>query len=287
MKSLPKPVDENGVEWDAEAVFLRCVTRVRNAERKQRLESIAPLIGEAAEEFDSKAAVQLLHRIPQTAKVAGTVSNKEMVKTYDDRFVPEKSPGREIYDRIKIAPPNSRCPLCVAGSIRTLDHHLPKTKYSELTVTPNNLVPSCERCQSLKKSMAPSSKRTQTFHPYFDNFNDKIWLVAVVVESTPAAFLFSTARPVGWSQLKANRAAHHFDLLELAELYSDLAADECSGMKKALRGLFRDGGREAVRARLLEGEDSWREGFRNHWKAAFYAAAAASDWFCDGGFDRT
>ena len=76
MKKLTPPND------DAIVVFEACIDRVRDADLKRRLQSCSEEIGEAAEEFNQKAALAELHTIEAKDNVANAVSVDEMKKVY-------------------------------------------------------------------------------------------------------------------------------------------------------------------------------------------------------------
>lgn len=64
------------------------------------------------------------------------------------------------------------CPACgEAGAPNTLDHYLPKGKYPHFCVTPYNLFPMCDACQTNKKEKTGDAANPRFFlHPYFDVF---------------------------------------------------------------------------------------------------------------------
>lgn len=66
----------------------------------------------------------------------------------------------------------SLCPACgEAGAPNTLDHYLPKGKYPHFCVTPLNLFPMCDACQTNKKEKTSDATDPRFFlHPYFDVF---------------------------------------------------------------------------------------------------------------------
>lgn len=66
------------------------------------------------------------------------------------------------------------CPSCgEAGSPNTLDHYLPKSKFPHFSVTPANLFPMCDACQTNKADLIGDETDPKFFlHPYFDNFMD-------------------------------------------------------------------------------------------------------------------
>jgi hypothetical protein len=193
-------------------------------------------------------------------------------------------PGRPIYEKIFNAPMHLRCPLCNVGTVKTLDHHLPKAKYPSLAVTPNNLVPSCTWCQGEKKTDSPATVGEQTIHPYYDDFESEVWLHAEVVQSAPAAFRYFVKPPVAWVGIIEQRLNFHLVTFNLLFLYSTNAGSELSGIRARLDRLLKAGGSQAVRGHLMEEAESREDEFKNSWKAAMYRAAASSDWFCNGGF---
>jgi hypothetical protein len=216
------------------------------------------------------------------------VTTDELKHLYTYRMVNDNQPGREIYDRLKSSS-GDKCPLCGVNTVKTLDHHLPKAKYPILSVTPNNLVPSCRDCQSAKKTGYPTTAEEQTLHPYYDNIDNVIWLTAVVNHETPATFTFDVTAPGAWSQILTDRVRYHMTSFELPRLFAVNAASELAGIRPALTNLFNAGCMDVVRAELQSRADSWRQGGiqtgrLNSWQLAMYQAAAASDWFCNGGF---
>lgn len=283
MKFLHPPMDENHQPFDAGDVFETCVSMVRNASLKRHLQSIRAEVQNEAADYDIKAASgQLYFKIPHSQ--VGAVSGDEMIKVYTQRMVPKKSRGRPTYDRIMSAPEHRKCPLCGIGTVNTLDHYLPKTRFPVFSVTPNNLVPVCEWCQGEKSEYYPTANGSQLLHPYFDDLDNDIWLVAVVIIGIPAGFRYYAAPPAYWSQSVKDRVIAHLKELNLPVLFSSNAGSRLAEIRGRLTKLHQKGGLNAVRTHLLEELDSIAATHKNSWAAAMYRAAIDSDWFCDGGF---
>lgn len=92
--------------------------------------------------------------------VVKSLSNSDAVKLYVGAFTSHvrKSFFQDYLD--------SPCPIC--GNYyenRTLDHVLPKSRYTQYTVTPINLVPMCLNCNKAKGTSRIS------FHPYFQDLS--------------------------------------------------------------------------------------------------------------------
>lgn len=203
MRKLPKPLDENGVPFVPEEVFDLCISKIRNADLKTRLEGIRHHIKKSAANYDVAAQLAGLYQVPRESHI-GAVDAEEMIGIYTKRMAKAGRPGRPVYDRIINSPKNWRCPLCDLGTVNTLDHHLPKARYPIFSVTPNNLIPSCLWCQGAKKESSPENAGDQTIHPYFDDFESTVWLGTKVVESVPAAFHFFVRTPAHWDGVICN-----------------------------------------------------------------------------------
>jgi hypothetical protein len=283
MKYLPPPTDENGDPYDSGSVFDLCISRIRDDSKKQRLSNIAPIVKDAGIEYDKKAYSRTFYQELSHVSV-GDVAKDEIVKVYKEQMVPKQSKGRPIYDRILMSPAHGKCPFCGIGTVNTLDHYLPKTHFPIFSVTPNNLVPACQWCQREKKEHYPTSEGSQVFHPYFDNYDDEIWLIAEVVKGVPAVFRYSVILPENYPQSFLERANTHLEKLKLRELYSSNAGSELADIRYRLLKLYAVGGKLGVGNHLYEELESAETNHKNSWRSAMYRAAYSSDWFCNGGF---
>lgn len=279
MIKLDRPVQ------NAKDVFTTCISRVRDAQLKARLEGVTQAVIDASAEFDDAATHTRLHQIAAQNLVGGVITQSEMEAVYTQRMVRKGAPGRDIYDSLFTSAPQGKCPLCGHRTVSTLDHHLPKAHYPALAVAPLNLVPACSDCNKSKLAGIPANANEETLHPYFDDIDGDRWLVAEVVHTHPAALRFSVEAPVHWSPVLATRVAWHFQVLGLGRLYSAEAADELLNIRHQLHSLHASGGAALVQVELQERAESCQEARRNGWRAATYEAFANSDWFCDGGFE--
>lgn len=287
MRKLAKPVERS------EDVFINCISNMHEGDPKNRLTSCKDLIIAASKEFDIKVATQELHTIDKifvtketkdTKLVGGLVTVEELKDVYTNKFVPEISLGRELYNKLKSKPKYGTCPLCSHRKVKQLDHHLPKANYPLLCLTPTNLVPSCTDCNDIKDNICPTKAEEETIHPYFDDIENEEWLFADVIHSTPAVLTFKVVKPIGWSELLFKRVTFHFNTLELNSLYSTEAASLLPKIKGNLEQRFLDEGAIGVKRWLLENADSYSKENPNSWEVATFRATANDDWYCDGGF---
>ena len=284
MRSLPLPKDENEHVYNAGDVFKICVSRVRASAKRNRLLSACTLVETEADDYDAKARKMDLWKKKKHTKV-GAVSCGDMVSVYSDRMVKKSGKGRRIYDQIRLASEHGRCPLCGIGAVTSLDHYLPKAHFPVFAVAPNNLIPVCSLCQMNKADYYAKHKEGQLLHPYFDRVYEETWLIAEVVECAPIVFRYSAAPPTHWDASTKARVKEHVTRLRLDSLFAQNAGSRLAEIRHRLKCLYDKGGTgRAVREHLEEELKSIEADCKNSWTAAMYRAAAASSWFCDGGF---
>jgi len=267
-----------------EDTFATCISKVASVNLKARLNAVADAIAEASDEYDAAAEGAELYTIAPTDGINNEVTTAEMVKVYDQRMVPEKSPGRDIYNSIFALAKHGRCPFCGHRAVMTLDHVLAKTRYPTFAVTPNNLVPCCTDCNKAKSNALCAAPADQYLHPYYDAIEDDLWLRGEVIETEPAVVQFRVEPNQDWTDLTTERVQNHFTRLGLAKLYRSQAADELNNVQYQVAKLHAKSGKTAVRAFLVEAHASRLQARTNSWQTAFYEALSASDWYCDGGF---
>ena len=133
MRKLNAPGDS------VQDVFSTCIESYRDAALKNRLRSIVPVLSDEASRFEDCVLTSKTHTIPTADNVGGVVSKAEMLDIYESKFV--KGTGRPYYDKYMSLPTNGKCPFCGIGTVSTLDHYLPKSKYPALATTPKNMIP--------------------------------------------------------------------------------------------------------------------------------------------------
>jgi hypothetical protein len=202
---------------------------------------------------------------------------------YKDQMSARGGAARAYYDLIRNSAPNGKCPLCGVGIVRTLDHHLPKSKYPDLSVCPYNLVPSCDFCQAGKLAKHPTTAGEQTLHPYYDDFGAEQWIFATLSTVGNPVLQFHVAAPLGWPPVDKQRVQRHFEVLKLALVYTSNANDDLSMMRGQLAGLAAAGGAAAVQAHLAGERDRWVNRL-NSWQHVAYQTLATDAWFSGGGY---
>lgn len=267
---------------DAGTLLAICISGVQDAVAVARLNGAMPAMLATAASYETSAMAAALHTIPQSATV-GAASAKDMIDLYKDQMVAPKGPARAYYDLIRNGSPHSKCPLCGVGIVRTLDHHLPKSKYPDLSVCPRNLVPACDFCQTGKLAKHPANAGEQTLHPYYDDFNNEQWIIGSVNRIDNPVIQFAAAPPAAWPAIDKQRVQRHFDIVRLATLYTSNANDDLSTMRDQLIGLAARGGPVAVFDHLDGERIRWLSRL-NSWQHVTYQTLSSDPWFVNGGY---
>lgn len=277
MRTLPPPTDTQA------DVFALCLGATTDPDLHSRLAAVAAHLATAAAAYQANAAAASLHLIPRVPSV-GAVTKPELTNLYEGHLSKTKGAARAVYDRIRNAAPNNRCPLCGVGVVAHCDHHLPKSRYPDLSILPINLVPACHFCNYKKREKYPASANQQTFHPYFDqHLLADGWIRATLSPGPPPVLVFDTDPPASWGTLDRDRVRRHFEACGLAITFTTNANDEMPIIRDRLSLQATNGGVAAVQ-QFLEEERQLHSTRPNSWQYATYRALAADAWFINGGY---
>lgn len=234
-------------------------------------------------EYKKRAAARTLYEYAESTET-GSLTVAEMSDLYANTLVKKTGPIRYIYNYIKSMAPSAICPLCNHRDISTLDHYLAKAYHPSFSLTPVNLVPACKSCNSDTLARRPKQMAEQTLHPYFDDVDNKDWLVARVMESAPPAIVFEVNPGLDFNDPANAILKSHFEVFNLETLYSSAAANMASSMYADLNRNLTNGGTVFVVSELRRAARNAREPVRNSWQGAMLDAMANSAWFSAGGF---
>src|SRR5258705_955724 len=191
-----------------------------------------------------------------------------------------------LLKRISVA----RCPFCGISESSTLDHYLPKERYSEFSILPENLVPSCSVCNTRKRDrILDAGTQVRMFlHPCYDVIPD-IAFLSVRARMAEDALIISyrLSRPAGMSLPTFRHLRSHFNELDLADRYRRMGLEHLGNQYPAFRRAYGSGvdaGRVAGKVAEMA-EDLEEVAGPNFWLAKLYRALAQNADFCDGGFE--
>ena len=267
----------NKPDYEQDKIVNDCTSNMRSGNRLNNILASKCTIKQKSLNYDELAIDGDLSSISIHEFVSGGAAKEDMVWLYDSKFV--KDGGRKYYDKIMLLPKNGICPLCGKRTVSTLDHYLPKTQYPTYAVTPFNLVAACSDCNKAKSDKIIKSREEETIHPYYDDFNDAIWIKANLIEEFPIGFNFAVYKPDLWTDEKFKRAQNHFNTFHLNVLYSSHASEIFAPYKIQLKRLYARKGDIALKEDLEDRMESNKEIRLNSWEAALYKALLNSKWF--------
>ena len=266
MRKLVKP------QTDFLGLYDKCVSSIKDSQKQDFLKSLSEQIVSSSESYDSKAEASELYSLtPEPLN-----GKEDLKRLYKEKLVRQKSPGRDVYDQLFLLA-NNKCPFCSQGVAYTLDHFLPKGRFPEFSIYPNNLVPCCRDCNSAKGEYYSNLKQEQLIHPYYDDVGCDVWLKAEVKPRDGAISIdFSIAR-IPQSEIHS-RIEKQFNMLRLAFLYSARAAEELSDQKYRFDQLY-EVSPDELKQYLEDQFKSCEQSDKNSWKTAMYRALKGDEHF--------
>lgn len=258
-----------------------CIDNMDDLDRKTRLTNCKLDIINYSQHYAETAEERTLSsEVAPESDSIGELKKDDMVFLYEARLVKSKK-GRFYYDKIKANAPNEICPFCGYYDVDTLDHYLPKALFFQYSVTKENLVPACIKCNKNKRTEVPEDRAQEIIHPYYDDFDDEVWLVADINidAGEPFGFSFYVFKPDSWSEEKYQRAENHLKVFKLKRLFRLVSAAAISKELKSFAKLY---GRihdfDIVRDHVEDLCNVERDENRNSWKAAMYQCLHDSEW---------
>lgn len=275
--------------------------------KKTMLEKFCKAVEVSAELYDRSVPDHAFQEPAIPPEVSSEECRKTLQKVYEEKFTPINTPGRSYYEKIRRTKECGKCPIC-GGScgITHLDHYLPKSSYPTLCVHPNNLIPICDSCNTIKGAKENQEEMGLPIHLYFDRLPQKAYTSeeGYYTESYLFADLDSAFRPVfgikipdDWDPKWQERLKAHMKMYDLDKRYRACVFAEygtiLSAWKKEIeesikrRAQKKNTTPEKINAKLFP----WRRkilriealksviqgnrvtiGDRNSWKYAFYCA---------------
>lgn len=99
------------------------------------------------------------------------VVKKQLNGLYDSATVDNE---RSYIKEFRKSQRAKKCPYCLKGNCKTLDHYFDKASYPELSLNVWNLAPSCGDCNYAKLSEKIVSSDQRFLHPLFDDYYQDI-----------------------------------------------------------------------------------------------------------------
>ncbi|CAB5713812.1 Uncharacterised protein [Aeromonas hydrophila] len=276
----------NNPNYDFEEAIDECIYGiVGNDELRYKVINNKPALIDFGNQYSKVAGIGKLYSIApintdveNDPNVIDTLKKSDLVKLYDQYFVPENKAARKIYDSL-LNSAQEKCPFCGGiGTPRNLDHFLPKAHFPQFSVLPYNLVPSCRDCNMDGKAQSFAIKPDeQIIQPYVDNprFFIEQWIYceySIEDNDEIGVFNYFTNPPEIWDPIDKNRVIKHFCDFNLAKRYSTKAAEQLGIIRMQIRKMQESHlPSDAIINILLQpGVDA--APFPNHWQKSMYQA---------------
>jgi hypothetical protein len=269
-------------EFTFEQVLEACSAGITgNAELLQKVKHCSAELLAQAPLYLNAASTGKLHLITAIFSatdphVVKTLKMSDLIKLYEQYFVPNEKPARQIYNAI-LNSAKERCPFCGGlGTPRTLDHFLPKARFPQFSVLPLNLVPSCRDCNLDEKGNTFAKEPCdQIIQPYADcdRFFSDQWIFATYISSDtdePGSFEYFANPPNEWPDVDRKRANKHFRDFGLAKRYATKAAESLGMVLSQISRLQKKGMDNATINEVLLQPGIDKALFVNHWQRIMY-----------------
>lgn len=163
-------------------------------------------------------------------------NKNHLLDLYNSRLSKAGTTARKYYDLLKSYSVDNKCALCHISDANSLDHFLPKELFPSLTISPNNLIPSCDKCNRKKLEYFTKQKNAQLIHPRFEKYYNTFWLLAHFDERQNRIVVLPNKNIYHKESTEYHRVLKHISRLDIAAAY------ETNAMRKV---------REIVRATII------------------------------------
>ncbi|MEI8644086.1 hypothetical protein P4S60_00190 [Pseudoalteromonas sp. Hal040] len=211
------------------------------------------------------------------------LTKNELVDLYKNYFSKKGTRARAVYDKIFISS-KEQCSMCLVGTVSSLDHYLPKSRYPALSIEPLNLIPACNDCNRGKGTSVFSKKEDHFLHPYFseEKFYNENWLCAEVIEEVPVRLRYYVNPPRSWSVDDIALIEEHFHSFKLAVKFSTFVSSHLltavDNVDRAINKYKRTP--KGIKEDFLESAKSRPN--KNSPVRVMFEALSRSHWFCSG-----
>lgn len=177
----------------------------------------------------------------------------------------------------------AKCPYCGINSHGSFDHYLPKESYPEYAVLANNLVPSCEKCNSLKgEKWLDQNEKRLFINYYYDPIPKEKYLFAYLsfdISSSTPTVTYKVENRESINSDIYNIIENQYGKLHLCERFEFIANEEISTLYNGMQRNKNLG--IEVHKQLLDSEIKLRteERGKNNWHVALLEAAYQSHEF--------
>lgn len=161
------------------------------------------------------------------------------------------------------------CPFCTINNSNTLDHLIPKTEFPEYSDNPQNLMPCCSECNSLKSTTWRLGNERKYLNLYLDSLPSKQYLfIELIIEDNTIKAFFNIENRENIENKLFNRILNHYTRFNLCEQFSQNSYNVISELKyliSSFNGLLQD---DIIKDIIYKSAAKERDQYGwNYWKA--------------------
>jgi 5-methylcytosine-specific restriction endonuclease McrA len=176
------------------------------------------------------------------------------------------------------------CAYCLYHTVSTVDHYIPKDEYPVFCVMPDNLLPCCASCNSIKKEHWRFNGSRLFIHFYHDQIPNLSFMTGTLaITNGLPAIVYQLTQPAGMSVENFNLLSSHFERLKLLELYKRGINVVIAEIKKSVnnaRSVYPGLSAAQISHVLLASSEASRVRFGlNYWQAIATDLLASSEEF--------
>lgn len=210
------------------------------------------------------------------------IHKKSLLHTYSS----STKPLRDLKEALESSIAAARCPFCQISESSTLDHYLPKERYPEFSVLPQNLIPCCSNCNTHKRALILDKNTNIRFfiHPYYDVIpNINFIKLHISFINNKLTLSYSVYNNGNLTAAQYSHLKNHFDKLNLAERFRKASLVELAGMYDSISRFARLG---AIRlsSELLKESIKYSAWGVNYWRNLLFHELANNQIFINGGY---
>lgn len=264
----------NPYSGDAFSLFEEAVDRKANGDSKNRLIEAKATIKAYYDEFDSHFKNNTLQSIPP----------KRVKKPLKDDLCSMYSFDAALVKKVKVwlkenNPPTvfGVCQQCGIVSFNTMDHILPRTRYSEYAVHPKNLIPCCSDCNDRKNDR-------EILNLYIDILPKVEYLfMDVKANGDTIDLIFRLDNSKGLlSKSLFNKINNHYENLNLIDRFRTYASSKVVSFLIGINKTYIKYGKQEVIENINENIEELRRAYGfNFWEVAFQKGLINSPVFWD------
>ena len=180
---------------------------------KTRLESYKPNIRTHFTDYSTRFNNDSLALINPQGYTDPTKADLLRLYKYDSKLMQKLKVEVTTSDNGRII---NTCQNCTINSVNTLDHIIPKEEFSEFSVHPKNLFPSCSECNGKKNMFWKNGSQLFFLNPYTNTLPNLQYLFPTVIYSDGLPEVdFSLANPNGVDAVLYSIIDTHYTRLNL------------------------------------------------------------------------